>query len=150
MKQSLICLLLLVFSLAGQAQHLRFMGISIEGNITQFTDSMKPRYKLQKRVPDQRMNIYKGYVNGYGVYLQASYSRKSRTVYKVEVHPKNIGEDSWLDSLQTHYGEFQVLDDTKIFWEQPGGKIVWYQPEGYDPTLFFLDNAGLTKFNDEK
>jgi len=128
---------------------MEFMGIPIQGDINTFTDSMKPRYKLSKRVPDQQMFIYKGSVYGYNVYLQASYSRKSRTVYKVVVQPKNINEDAWLDSLVTHHGDYTPTEYGPL-WDKPEGKILLYKLEGYDPVLMYMDKEGLTKFTEEK
>ena len=132
-----------------QEEHLKFQGVPIEGNINQFTDNMQPRYKLKKKQGGEQRYIYEGPVYGYNCYLEASYSRKSRTVYKVMVTPKSINQSAWLDSLSTHYGE-PIETDRGLLWAPDGGKILFYTPEGYDPVLIYLDSQGLQRFSEEK
>ena len=129
-------------------QHLSFQGVSIEGDITDFTSRMQPRYRMKKRVSGEYC-IFEGPVFGYTTYLQASYSRKSHTVYKVMVTPKAINQEAWLDSLQTHYGE-PVETDKGLLWTRPEGKILFYMPQGYDPVLIYLDEIGVNAFVEEK
>lgn len=130
-------------------QHLLFQGIPIGGNIDTFTENLKPRYKLKKKVGGDHYFIYEGPVFGCNTYLQASFSRKSRTVYKVVITPKNINQMAWVDSLSVHYGE-PVDTDRGLLWQRPEGMVLFYAPEGYDCALFFLDQEGNDVFVKEK
>ncbi len=130
-------------------QHLSFFGIPIEGNITNFTTAMQPRYKLQKKKGDEQYYIYKGSVCGHEMYLKAEYSRKSRTVYRITVTPQFIDQNAFLDSLRVHYGE---PDDTDkgYRWSSAEGEIFLYTRQGYDPVLIYLDREGVAAYQKEK
>lgn len=125
------------------------MGVPIEGNITQFTKQMQPRYKLQKRVGGENYYIYKGPVCGHEMYLKADYSRKTRTVYKVTVTPKFIDQNAFLDSLTVRYGESERTEKG-YRWAFEPGEIFLYTPEGYDPVLIYIDRQGTMVMREEK
>ncbi len=130
-------------------QHLNFFGVPIEGNITNFTASMQPRYKLQKKKGDEGYYIYRGPVCGHEMYLKAEYSRKSRTVYKVTVTPQFIDQNAFLDSLTVRYGEPEATDKG-YRWLSAAGEILLYTPQGYDPVLIYLDREGVASYREEQ
>lgn len=125
------------------------MGIPMEGNINDFTDRMRQRYPLQKKVGGERYYIYKGTVCGHDSYLKAEYSRKSRTVYKITVTPKNIDQNAYVDSLNARYGE-GVRIEKGYRWNAPGGTVLLYMLEGYDPVLMLFDEQGVAAFRKEQ
>ena len=121
----------------------------MEGNITDFTASIRARYPLQKRVGGDRYYIYKGPVYGHNCYLKAEYSRKSKTVYRITVTPQHIDQNAMLDSLKFHYGEPEEVKGGYA-WARPEGYIYFSIPEGYDPVLTYLDKEGVARFKEEK
>lgn len=129
--------------------NLLFQGVPMEGTIDQFTERLKPRYQLKRKMGGDHNFIFHGPVFGHDTYFQASYTRKSRTIYKVLVTPKNINEVAWLDSLVAHYG---APEDTPKgwLWQRPEGMILFYTPEGYDCALIYLDAKGNALFKEEK
>lgn len=149
MKRLIILMFALSMSVASWAQHLDFMGVPIEGNITDFTAKMRPRYPLKKKVGGEYYYIYYGPVFGHNCYLKAEYSRKTRTVYKVTVTPQFIDQNALADSLSVHYGlPEEAASGYK--WNRPGGLVYLYLPEGYDPVLMYLDADGAERFKREK
>ncbi len=155
MKKTLTIIMLLCLWIGARAQqdslaqHILFFGIPMEGNITQFTQNMQPRYKLQKKKGDEWYYIYKGPVCGHEMYLRADYSRKSRTVYKVTVTPQFIDANALLDSMTVRYGE--PMDAGSCYrWSFPVGEVLLTKPEGYDPVLIYLDSEGVAAFRNEQ
>ena len=147
--KKLLLLSMLMLTTAAWAQHLDFMGYPIEGNITDFTAQVRQRFPVQKRVGGDRYYIYQGTVFGHNTYLKAEYSRKSRTVYKITVTPKQIDENAFLDSHFAHYGEaLEVQGGYR--WNRPGGTVFLYTPEGYDPVLMYFDEQGVATFRKEQ
>ncbi len=131
------------------AQHIQFFGIPVQGNITDFTQSLLPRYRLQKKRGQDWYYIYKGPVCGHEMYLRADYSQKSRTVYKVTVTPQHLDKEALLDSMTMRFGE--PIRESKYFvWSYPVGTILLTRPEGYDPEIIFLDNEGVAAFRNEQ
>lgn len=153
-----ICASLLLFSALGlhaqttdsaEPKHLDFLGISIEGDIDDFNSRMQPRFKLKKRVGGENQYIYEGSMFGYNTYLQVNFTRKTRTVYRILVTPKNINTMAWQDSLYAHYGE-PVETQQGPLWQKPEGMILYYTPQGYDTALIYLDALGNEAFKEEK
>lgn len=130
-------------------EHLCFQDIPIAGSIDEFTELMKPRYQLKKKIGGDQYFIFYGSLFGYDTYLQVSYTRKSRTVYKVMATPKSINQQAWIDSLTALYGD-PIYTDRGWVWQRPEGMIVYYTPEGYDSALIYLDYAGQEVFRKEK
>ncbi|MCD7720619.1 MAG: hypothetical protein LUI09_00135 [Prevotellaceae bacterium] len=130
-------------------EHLAFFGIPIQGNITDFTSSLQPRYRLQKKKGDENYYIYKGPVCGHDMYLKADYSRKSRTVYKVTVTPQYIDANAFLDSLTVMLGEPEEMEKG-YRWTYPAGEILLYVAQGFDPVLIYLDLQGALAFKKEQ
>ena len=150
MRQKTFTLLaLLMLATASWAQHLDFMGHPIEGNITDFTAAIRQQYPLQKKVGGDRYYIYQGNVFGNNCYLKAEYTRKSKTVYKITVEPKQIDQNALIDSLVANYGEaLEVQGGYR--WNRPGGTVFLYTPQGYDPILMYFDEQGVAAFREEK
>lgn len=140
--------LMLSMATAMQAQHLKFFDVPIEGDINHFTDNMKPKYKLKKRISGE-YNIYYGSVCGHNFYMQANYTRKSNTVYMVKVQTQHIEPLIFLDSLQNHFGEAEETANG-YRWIKPEGMIMYLLPEGYDPILQFIDAEGLKAYKEEQ
>ncbi len=134
---------------SASAQHIEFMGVPIQGNITEFTKALQPRYRLQKKKGDEDYYIFKGPICGHDMYFRADYTRKSRTVYKVTVTPQYIDANAFLDSLTVRFG--QPEDTGKGYrWTYPVGEILLYTPEGFDPVLIYLDVQGVLALKEEK
>lgn len=130
-------------------KHLDFFGVSIEGNIDDFSKKMQPRFTLKKKNGGEQNFIFEGPIFGHNVYLQAYYTRKSRTPYRVVVSPKHLDLLAWQDSLVSKYGDPQATEQG-LLWQRPEGIILYYTPEGYDTALIYLDNLGNAVFREEK
>lgn len=132
-----------------RAQSLDFMGYPMGGNIADFTAQVRQRYPLQKKVGGDQYYIFKGSIYGHDTYFKAEYSRKSKTVYKITVTPKSVDQNALADSLIAHFGDpLEVKNGYR--WNQQGGTVFLYLPEGYDPVLIYIDEAGVAKFREEK
>ena len=89
MKNALLFMFLFMFGILHiDAQHLRFMGIPIEGSITNFQNNLaakgiKVNNTKSKEVPiGQR--VFNGKFQGHNSEITVYYNRKSKDVYKVE------------------------------------------------------------------
>lgn len=157
MKKTICAILYAMLPVAIQAQtdndsitqHLDFMGVSMEGNIDDFTQRMQPRFRFKKRVRGENQVIFEGSMFGYNVFARASYTRKTRTVYRMLITPKNINQIAWVDSLTARYG-MPVETRQGLLFQRPGGMILYYTPEGYDTALIYLDAKGNEAFTEEK
>ncbi len=130
-------------------QHLDFMGYPMQGSITDFTEAIRQRFPLQKKVGGDYYYIFRGSVYGHDSYFKVEYTRKSRTVYKITVTPKQIDQNALVDSLVCHYGNaLEVQGGYR--WNRPGGTIFLYTPEGYDPVLMYFDEQGVKQFRENK
>ncbi|MBQ6432836.1 MAG: hypothetical protein IJJ94_02640 [Bacteroidaceae bacterium] len=141
-------------SVAAQAtstEHILFEGIEVKGDIYEFAAVMQKRgFTLSKRLGNEKAYIFKGTVCGQSCYVQASYTKHTRTVYRLMVQPKHVDLNSYLDSLNVRYG--QVFDETErgYQWMLPNGAVMFITPEGYDPTLVVMDAIGVAAYKDEE
>ncbi len=155
MKRIIQTIFLLCMALAVHAQqdstaaHLKFMGMPIEGNITDFTQAVRQKYKLKKKVGDENYYIYTGPFMGHEVYLKVEYTRKSRTAYRVTVTPKNIDQTALADSMVANYGQpYEIQGGYR--WNSTEGDILLLLPQGYDPIVMYIDAQGLETLKKEK
>ena len=153
MKRLFLFLLTLV-SLCATAQepisHIRFEGIEVKGDIYEFSKTLQSHgYKLEKRESGTRAYVFKGNICGHSTLFQVSYSRRTRSVYRIMAQPKNVPLDALLDSLCVRYGEPYDSDNSRYMWQLESGAVMLSTPEGYDPTLVIMDAAGVAAFKDE-
>lgn len=135
---------------ATTTEHILFEGIEVKGDIYEFSNAMqKNGFTLSKRLGNENSYIFKGTVCGQSCYVQASYTKHTRTVYRLMVQPKHVDLNIYLDSLQARYGE--VFDETErgYQWMLPNGAVMFITPDGYDPTLVVMDAIGVATFKDE-
>ena len=149
MKRISFTLSFLLFTMLGIAENLKFMGTPMGCNIQNFTEQIRQRYPLQKKVGGDNYYIFKGNVYGHDSYLKAEYSRKTKIVYKITVTPKQIDQNALADSIVSHYGmPLEVKGGYR--WNVIGGTIFLYTPEGYDPVLMYFDTKGVETFKKEQ
>lgn len=148
MRRIFLTLLALHLLTLCKAQNLKFMDYPMGVSIYDFTEQVKQRYPLQKKVGGDYYYIFKGNVYGHDSYFKAEYSRKTKTVYKITVTPKQIDANALADSLVAHYGEALEVQ-SGYRWNIEGGTILLYLPEGYDPVLIYLDEQGVATFRKE-
>ncbi len=150
MKKILLFAFAVLMSVGTYAQqHLSFLGHPMGITIEDFTSDIRQRFPLQKKVGGDRYYIFKGNVYGHDCYFKAEYTRKTRTVYKITVTPKQVEQNALIDSLVAHHGE--ALDVQGGYrWNVSGGTIFLYTPEGYDPVLMYFDERGVAMFREEK
>ena len=131
-------------------EHILFEGIEVKGDIYEFAAVMqKNRFTLSKRLGNEYAYIFKGTVCGQSCYVQASYSKHSRTVYRIMVQPKNVDLNAYLDSLRVRYGEPYDETERGYEWMLTNGAVMFFTPEGYDPTLVIMDAIGVAAFKEE-
>jgi len=150
MKKILLFAFITLISMGTRAQeHLDFLGYPMGIAIEDFTQNIRQRYPLQKKVGGDRYYIFRGNVYGHDCYFKAEYSRKTKTVYKITVTPKQVEQNGLIDSLVVHHG--QALEVQGGYrWNVAGGTVFLYTPEGYDPVLMYFDEEGVKKFREEK
>jgi hypothetical protein len=149
MIKKILLLLALALSVGAWSQNLDFLGVPMGGTIQDFTETVRQRFPLQKKVGGDHYYIYKGSIFGHETYFKAEYSRKTKTVYKITVTPQQIDQTAYLDSLVAHYGDpLEVNGGYR--WNREGGTVFLYLPGGYDPVLMYFDTQGVATFKEEK
>lgn len=157
MKKLLTICLMSLAALGARAQnestatdkHLDFLGVEIKGSIDDIKEKLEPNFKLKKRVGTENYYLFEGPMFGYNVPVQVSYTRKSRTIFRFTVTPKNINLLAWQDSLINKYGD-PVQTEQGLLWQRPEGMILYYAPQGYETALIYLDAAGNAAYKEEK
>jgi hypothetical protein len=152
-------LLTFLFALAAQflpAQesapdtHLLFEGVEMKGDIYDFSKILqKQGFKQQQRDLNQLFFVFKGNVLGHPEQFKVNFSKKTKTVWRILVQPHNVPLDELVDSLKARYGEPYEALVTSYKWMISTGFIQLMVPEGYDPTLVFIDGLGATAFKEE-
>ena len=152
MKRLLLVICCLSFIVSAQAQdtipHLKFMGYSMGVPIADFTQNVRQRFPLQKKVGGDQYYIYRGNVYGHDCYFKGEYTRKTKTLYKITVTPKQIDQNALADSICAHYGDAMEIANG-MRWNVEGGTILLYLPQGYDPVLMYFDEQGVARFREE-
>lgn len=156
MKKILCLCLMALLGMSAKAQeqddakqHLDFFGVSIEGTIDSISNHLQPTFRLKKKNGAENNYIFEGPMFGHNVYVQAYYSRKSRTAYRMVVTPGNVSQEVWKDSLVQKYGDPAVTEQG-LLWQRPGGMILYYAPEGYGSVVIYLDAKGNEAYIKEK
>ena len=137
-------------STAATTEHILFEGIEVKGDIYEFSKTLQKRgFTLSKRLGNENAFIFKGTVCGNSCYVQVSYTKHSRTVYRLMAQPKHIDQNVYLDSLCARYGE--VFDETErgYQWMLPNGAVMFFTPAGYDSTLIVMDAIGVAAYKEE-
>ncbi len=135
---------------AVRRQHISFEGIPVKGDIYEFADALRQAgYKLQKRDGDTRSFVFKGTVFGTTQVFRVSYTKRTRTVYRILAQPHNMPSDVLLDSLRRHYGEPADAAGDRIQWQLPTGAVMLATPDGYNPTFVIMDAVGVAAYTDE-
>ncbi len=153
--KALVISLLMMLPLCAQTDstavtHITFEGVEVKGDIYEFSDILQKRgFVLKKRLGNEQQFIFQGAVCGHNSYVQVSYTKHSRTVYRIMVQPKHVSPNDYLDSLQVRYGN--IFDETErgYQWMLPTGAVMFFTPDGYDPTLVIMDAEGVATFKDE-
>jgi len=130
--------------------HILFEGIEVKGDIFDFSKALQSKgYKLQRRDANARNYVFKGTVCGVSTQFQVSFTRHSKTVYRIMAQLKNIPLDVLLDTLNTRYGEPYDVTTRGYQWQVPAGGVMLGTPDGYDPTLVVMDAQGVAAFKEE-
>ena len=130
--------------------HVLFEGIEVKGDIYEFSNVLqKHGFKLEKRLGNDLSYIFKGTVCGHSSYVQVSYTKRTRTVWRVIVEPKHVSLNDYVDSLQVRYGEATDETERGYQWMLPTGAVMLFTPSGYDPKLVIMDGIGAEAYKDE-
>lgn len=133
-----------------QTEHILFEGVEVKGDIYEFSATMQKRgFTLARRVGNESMFIFKGPVCGQTCYVQASYTKHSRTVYRLLAQPKHVDLNVYLDSLRARYGQTFNETDRGYQWQLSNGGVLFVTPDGYDPTLVVMDAIGVAAYKEE-
>ena len=157
MKHLLLTLSLLLLTICCKAQetkatpHVTFSGIEVKGDIFEFADSLKQHgFSLQKRIGRDWMYIFKGNVYGANCYFQVSYTKNTRSVYRIIAETNRIDVASYIETLVGIYGPNYQVNPNSYQWMVPGGAVMLMVPEGRDPKLVIVDEQGYMLFKDEQ
>lgn len=130
--------------------HILFEGVEVKGDIYEFSKALQSKgYKLQRRDANARNYVFKGNVCGSSTQFQVSFTRHSKTVYRIMAQLKNIPLDVILDTLNARYGEPYDITTRGYQWQLPNGGVMLGTPDGYDPTLVVMDGLGVAAFKEE-
>ncbi len=130
--------------------HLTFENIEMKGDIYDFAKVLKGQgYKVKQRDLNQLFFVFKGNVFGKPEEFKVSFSKKSKTVWRIMVQPHNFPIDALVDSLNANYGEPYESLDNSYKWMLSSGFIQLMVPDGYDPTMVFIDSSGAMAYKDE-
>ncbi len=131
MKKLVFFVLALLLGLASTSaqQHLKFMGIPIDGNIENFTAKLKAKgltIHPDNKTLTEPVRAFKGVFFDHEATIWAHYTRKNRTVYRVTVRIcknsskevcKNVKEqieDVIQSKYQTEYKEGESMGGDKL------------------------------------
>lgn len=130
--------------------HVLFEGVEVKGDIYDFAAVLqKHGFSLEKRLGNELSYIFKGTVCGHSSYIQVSYTKRTRTVYRIIVEPKHVALNDYIDSLQVRYGEITDETERGYQWMLPTGAVMLFTPAGYDPKLVIMDGLGVEAYKDE-
>ncbi|MBO4906800.1 MAG: hypothetical protein J5486_07190 [Bacteroidaceae bacterium] len=131
-------------------QHMLFEGLEMKGDIYDFADSLRHRgYSLEKRMGNQQYFLFKGLVAGRSCYFQVSYTKKSRTVWRIVAQVSHAEIVSFVDSVSVRYGEVFDNNERGYQWMSPAGSAMFMTPEQGDPSLIIVDADGYLRYKDE-
>lgn len=132
MKKLLLAFLLL-FAMTANAEHLKFMGIPIDGPISTFQTKLTTKgFKFLKREDDAQ--LYKGKFFGESVTLYVPYDTKNKSVYEVRV----LFPDMALVPERAFYDEvFKSLSDKYVFDAEKKQNKSYYETTELRSSVFF-------------
>lgn len=132
------------------AQHMLFEGLEMKGDIYEFSDSLRHRgYKLEKRMGNQQYFLFHGMIAGRSCYFQVSYTKKTRTVWRIIAQVSHAETVSFVDSVSVRYGEVYDSNERGYQWMQPSGSAMFMIPEQGDPSLIIVDADGYLLYREE-
>ena len=133
-----------------QPQHILFEGLEVKGDIYEFAKVLEHNgYKLVSRDNNVREYVFKGTVCGISQKFKVSFSKKSKTVYRIMLQPQNVPLDEYIAKLCERYGKEYDTISRGLQWMLPTGAVMLATPDGYDPTLVIMDALGVEKYKDE-
>lgn len=135
---------------ADTPKHIMFEGLELKGDIYDFAEALQHRgYKLEKRMGNQQYFLFKGMVAGRSCYFQVSYTKKSRTVWRIVAQISHSENVSFVDSVSTRYGEVFDSNERGYQWMQPTGSVMFMTPQQGDPSLIIVDAEGYLTYKEE-
>lgn len=146
-----LCLPLWSQEATEQTAHILFEGVEVKGDIYEFSEMLQKRgYKLERRDNNVRNFVFKGNICGHPTQFMVSFTRHSKTVYRLMAQMKRVPLDVLVDSLTVRYGEPYDVTQKGYQWQSAAGAVMLATPEGYDPTLVVMDGAGVAAFKEEE
>ena len=131
-------------------QHILFEGIELKGDIYEFSKVLQRNgYKMVSRDNNAREYVFKGTVCGLSQKFKVSFSKKSKTVFRIMLQPQNVPLDEYIALLCERYGKDYDTISRGLQWTLPTGAVMLATPEGYDPTLVIMDAQGVERYKDE-
>ena len=131
-------------------QHILFEGIEVKGDIYEFSKVLEHNgYKQVSRDLNMREFVFKGTVCGISQKFKVSFTKKSKTVYRIMLQPQNVPVDEYIAKLCERYGKEYDTITRGLQWTLPTGAVLLATPDGYDPTLVIMDAQGVEKYKDE-
>lgn len=131
-------------------QHILFEGLEMKGDIYTFAKTLQENgFRQVSRDNNQREWVFKGAVCGISQKFKVSFTKKSKTVFRIMLQPQNVPLDTYIKSLCERYGTEYETVARGLQWTLPTGAVMLATPDGYDPTLVIMDAQGVEHFKDE-
>ena len=136
--------------LASEQPHILFEGLEVKGDIYEFTKVLQHNgFKLVSRDNNLREYIFKGAVCGLSQKFKVSFTKRTKTVFRIMLQPQNVPLDTYIQELCTRYGAEYDTNSRGLQWTLPTGAVMLATPNGYDPTLVIMDAQGVERYKFE-
>lgn len=163
MKQLLTSLLLFAVALsaAAQGQHIKFMGLPLDGTISQFEQKLVAKGLRPDREYNSECDLnergYEGKFNGREANIYIEFDYATKIMYKAEVYIENDSRSEstsmyelYVDKLNNKYSDWDAEDDEygsypQRYWRSDVGEINLYQDDSYNVVIVYEDKANLRK-----
>lgn len=112
-----VLLQLLAINMIAQSSHMKFMGIPINGTISQFqTKLISKGFTYDQRASSlikSPTRIFNGYFAGENSQLYVYYNERNKVVYEVKVAMSYLNKDT----AEEHYNKLKSMFDEKYYQE---------------------------------
>ena len=159
MKQLLTSLLLFAVALsaAAQGQHIKFMGLPLDGTISQFEQKLVAKgFKNDRQLNAQIMEpfrVFRGTFAGHSAMVHINYDAKTKIVYRAKVIVESSTESAcnsifneFYNNISNKYNDWyceknEVFGSSATYsWAGDIGEIDLFRTEDYDvyPNAYYV------------
>lgn len=165
-----LAIIVLMLSISAQAQeqsnHLKFMGIPLDGKISSFNKELQKKGFMLDELTGKRIGgtyIYNGYFAGEKAQVFVDYDEKSKIVYQASAIIKHYTKEQAIsmykemrDMIETKYSQDEGVKFMQNIIDKNAEKIKeegispfeWkktLEENGYETTMFFIPDINTTR-----